>query len=107
MILKSLSIWASVTFISVGIAAQSLDPKAYQQPAVDTWPTYNGDYTGQRYSTLTQVNASNVNTLGLAWMHKVDFGSGSYAQQASEGRRIKSTPLLLDGVLYFTITDNV
>ena len=43
----------------------------------------------------------------LVWTHHVDFGSESYAQQASEGRRIKATPLLVDGVLYFTITDNV
>jgi alcohol dehydrogenase (cytochrome c) len=107
MTVKSFRLWALVLLLPIRLPAQSLDPQAYQRPAIETWPTYNGDYTGQRYSTLSEINASNVNTLGLAWTHKVDFGSGSYAQQASEGRRIKSTPLLLDGVLYFTITDNV
>ena len=88
-------------------ARRHLDPEAFHRPPTDTWPTYNGDYSGRRYSTLSQINASNVNTLGLVWTHHVDFGSESYAQQASEGRRIKATPLLVDGVLYFTITDNV
>jgi len=92
---------------STYVVGQSLDPEALRRPPTDTWPTYNGDYSGQRYSTLSDVNAANVNTLGLAWTHKVDFGTGSFAQQASEGRRIKATPLLVDGVLYFTITDNV
>jgi len=73
MILKYLAISTPLALLSVCLAAQTLDPKAYERPATDTWPTYNGDYTGQRYSTLSQINAANVNTLGLAWMHKVDF----------------------------------
>src|ERR1700692_4953509 len=87
--------------------ADGLDPAKLLTPPTDPWPTYNGDYSGRRYSTLSQINASNVGSLGLVWTHHVDFGSESYAQQASEGRRIKATPLLVDGVLYFTITDNV
>ena len=98
---------ASLLLLPVCLPAQTLDPEAFHRPPTDTWPTYNGDYSGRRYSTLSQINASNVKSLGLAWTHHVDFGCESYAQQASEGRRIKSTPLLVDGVLYFTITDNV
>jgi acido-empty-quinoprotein group A len=98
---------ASLLFLPMCAFAQKLDPEALHRPPTDTWPTYNGDYSGRRYSTLSQINAANVSTLGLAWTHHVDFGSESYAQQASEGRRIKATPLLVDGVLYFTITDNV
>lgn len=104
---KSILLSAFMVLLPISAAAQTLDPSALLKFSPDTWPTYNGDYTGQRYSPLSQINSSNVNTLGLAWTHKVDFGSGSYAQQASEGRRIKATPLLVDGVLYFTITDNV
>ena len=98
---------ASLLLLPLCAFAQTLDPEAFHRPATDTWPTYNGDYSGRRYSTLSQMNASTVHTLGLVWTHHVDFGSESYAQQASEGRRIKATPLLVDGVLYFTITDNV
>jgi alcohol dehydrogenase (cytochrome c) len=31
------------------------------------WPTVGGGYSNTRYSPLTQVNASNVNKLGIAW----------------------------------------
>ena len=46
---------------------QGLDPRELLQPATDTWPTYNGDYSGRRYSTLAEINTSNVQSLGLAW----------------------------------------
>jgi len=39
--------------------------KAEQEPS--QWMTYNGTYSEQRYSRLTQINRSNVGQLGLAW----------------------------------------
>ncbi len=61
--------------------AQGLDPAALLKPATDTWPTYNGDYSGKRYSTLDQINAGNINSLTLAWAFQPHAGT------------IKSTPL--------------
>ena len=107
MSFRSVLFVVSLMLLPNSFSAQTLNPEALHKPPTDTWPTYNGDYSGQRYSTLSQVNASNVNTLGLAWTHEVDFGAQSFAQQASEGRRFKATPLLVDGVLYISITDNV
>jgi acido-empty-quinoprotein group A len=75
--------------------AQGLDPAALLKPPTDTWPTYNGDYSGERYSTLDQINAGNVNSLPLAWIFR------------THGAGIKSTPLEVNGVLYFTVPDNV
>ena len=34
------------------LTAQGLDAAALLKPATDTWPTYNGDYSGRRFSTL-------------------------------------------------------
>ena len=99
--------WLLLGLIPAALIAQLLDPAALQKQPADAWPTYNGDYSGQRHIALSQINASNVNSLGLAWTHRLDFGATSYAQQASEGRRIKTTPLLVKGVLYLSITDNV
>jgi acido-empty-quinoprotein group A len=76
-------------------SAQGLDPAALLKPATDTWPTYNGDYSGKRYSTLDQINAGNINSLTLAWV----FQTHSVA--------IKSTPLEVNGILYFSVPDNV
>jgi len=75
--------------------AQGLDPAALVKPAIDTWPTYNGDYSGKRYSTLDQINASNINALTLAWAFQPHAGT------------IKSTPLVVNGILYFSVPDNV
>ena len=76
-------------------AAQGLDSEVLLKPPTDTWPTYNGDYSGARYSTLDQINAENVNSLTLAWIFR------------THGAGIKSTPLEVNGILYFTVPDNV
>jgi acido-empty-quinoprotein group A len=76
-------------------AAQELDPSALLKPATDTWPTYNGDYSGKRFSSLDQINAANVGSLTLAWVFHPHTST------------IKSTPLEVKGVLYFTVPDNV
>jgi alcohol dehydrogenase (cytochrome c) len=41
-------------------SGQMLDPAKMIQKPVDTWPTYNGDYSGQRFSQLKQINSGNV-----------------------------------------------
>jgi alcohol dehydrogenase (cytochrome c) len=77
------------------VCGQGLDPAALLKPPTGTWPTYNGDYSGRRYSTLTQINRSNVGSLAMAW---------AFQTHSSE---LKSTPLEINGVLYFTTPDNV
>ena len=75
-----------------------LDPAKLLTPGTDSWPTFNGDYTGRRFSALTKINRSNVHQLSLAWMYRL---SG-----ANLGA-IKSTPLQVNGILYFTVPDHV
>ena len=76
-------------------AAQGLEPAALLKPPTDTWPTYNGDYSGARFSTLDQINAGNIHSLTLAWIFQ------------TQGTTIKSTPLEVNGILYFSVPDNV
>src|SRR5437879_12736528 len=52
-------------------------PAELLKPLKDSWPTYNGDYSGKRYSALTQVNQSNVQHLTLAWSTRVTSGAGT------------------------------
>jgi glucose dehydrogenase len=40
-----------------------------EKPSTDSWPTYNGDYTGRRFSSLAKINAANVRHLSLAWIY--------------------------------------
>lgn len=76
--------------------AQGLDPVTIAHPAVDSWPSYHGDYSGRRHSPLTQITPQNISHLSLAW-----------AFQTHQGATIKSTPLLVDGILYFTVPDHI
>jgi alcohol dehydrogenase (cytochrome c) len=91
--------------VALALVAQGLDPASiplFVQRG-DAWPTYNGDYSGRRYSPLKQITAANVNTLTLAWMFRIP----GVAQQRGVGDpTIKSTPLMVNGILYFTIPDH-
>lgn len=105
-----------------------LDPKDILNPKPDSWPTYSGDYTGQRYSHLSEINTTNVHGLTMAWSQRLTGGSGGNAgggggafgpaaptvktwvggvgtSEAPMGT-IKGGILQVDGVLYVTTPDN-
>lgn len=82
----------------------SVDPNTIGKAPVTSWPTFNGDYSGQRYSTLTQIGPGNLSRLELQWVYRIeDVG----AQRGAPVPIIKCTPLELSGVLYMTIPDHV
>jgi len=90
----------------VALPAQGLDPKTltlFHQPA-DVWPTYNGDYSGQRFSELKEINQSTIDRLKIEWAYRI---KGVGPQRGVGDPAIKSTPLMVNGVLYFTIPDHV
>jgi alcohol dehydrogenase (cytochrome c) len=94
-----LSLIASATMaatFSPRAYAQGVDSQTLLHPPANSWPQYHGDYSGRRHSTLTQINPQNVKNLTLAW-----------AFQTNQHSDIKSSPLLVDGILYFTVPDNV
>jgi alcohol dehydrogenase (cytochrome c) len=43
-----------------------LDPDVLLEDLAGDWPTYSGDYTGKRYSRLTEIDKENVKNLTLA-----------------------------------------
>jgi quinoprotein glucose dehydrogenase len=68
--------------------------------AAQDWRYYGGDPGGTKYSTLDQVNKSNVGRLKAAWTYHIgDFSDGKkyFTRSAFE-----STPLVVDGVMYVT-----
>ena len=89
---------ASTTFAIA--LAQDLTKDQLLKPSAESWPTYNGDYSGQRFSALKQINDSNVYNLGLVWASR-------FTGAAADRVVIKSTPLLVNGILYFTAPNNV
>jgi quinate dehydrogenase (quinone) len=67
------------------------------------WKFYGGDAGGMRHSTLTQINPQNVTHLKQAWIYHT--GEVTRGDRSTERHRIapfESTPLVIDGVLYFT-----
>ena len=81
-----------------------LSPEAIGKPPIDSWTTFNGDYTGQRYSTLTQITPANVSKLEEQWVYKI---TGVGSQRGRSEPVIKCTPLLVSGVIYITIPDHL
>ncbi len=115
------------------LAAQPLDPALLTKPLSDSWPTYSGDYSSKRYSSLKQVNQTNVKNLTLAWASRVTAGAGDAGGGGRGGRggfggggiaptiiggegtadaggggaaNIRSSVLAINGVLYFSTPDN-
>ena len=75
---------------------QGLGTPDLLHPGTDSWPGYHGDYSGRRHSSLTQINAQNVPQLGLAW-----------AFQTAQLAPFKCSPLLVNGIIYVTVPDNI
>lgn len=92
-------IYVALACFTAALSAQSLDPT---KPPIHSWPTYNGDYSGRRFSPLSKINAGNIDSLSLAWVYRTNATAGG-----GFGGAIKATPVLVDGVLYFTIPDHV
>jgi alcohol dehydrogenase (cytochrome c) len=57
------------------------------------WITNGGALNGQRYSTLNQINTSNVAQLKGTWMTRLGSGRGSKY-------KFEADPLVVDGVMY-------
>jgi len=55
------------------------------------WPSYNGQTTGSRYSTLAQITTGNVSRLVPKWIFSVPNSS-----------RLQVTPVVVNGVMYVT-----
>jgi alcohol dehydrogenase (cytochrome c) len=66
------------------------------QPVGSNWTSYNGDYTGRRYSSLQEINPSNVARLRAAW-----------AFHPGNTQRLEATPVVVRGVMYVTSANDV
>ena len=57
----------------------------------ENWFLKGGDFRGAHFSPLSQVNADNVESLGLAWAADLPIPDG-----------ISTTPIVVDGVIYLS-----
>ncbi len=82
------------------LIGRSIDGVSYQQlvdAAQDpgSWLTYSGQYNGQRFSRLDQINDRNVGELKVKW-----------ARQFGSFEKFETSPLVVDGVMFGTMPRN-
>ena len=65
------------------------------QPVGKDWTSYNGDYTGRRFSSLDQINAKNVGLLRAQW-----------AFHAPNSDALEVTPVVVDGMMLVTAAND-
>lgn len=86
------------TGLAVFVAAWILPGRGQQGAgSAGEWRAYRGDPAATAYSPLDQIDRSTVHKLEVAWTWKFD-NFGTAAQTVST----QTTPLMVDGVLYFT-----
>jgi alcohol dehydrogenase (cytochrome c) len=111
----ALVVAAALTATVVAGQNPGLAPAQILKPSPESWPTFHGDYSGRHYSTLDQINKSNVKSLSLAWTSRLNTslqgaiigGKGPEpAPGAVPNANIKATPLIVNGMLYLATPNN-
>jgi PQQ-dependent dehydrogenase (methanol/ethanol family) len=109
-----------IAYLSKLTGTQSGIPLSAQSPAKDgiefsrilnpkpgDWLTYNGNLSGNRYSELTQINAANVNKLGMKWTFSIPLWSQflpdtPYFHENMRYFGLETVPIVADGIMYVT-----
>jgi len=65
------------------------------QPVAANWTSYNGDYSGRRYSSLAAMNSGNVAGLRAEWVF-----------HARDSKRLEVTPLVVNGMMFVTASND-
>jgi len=95
--------------IRVGVGGRCVFLLLLFAPAASAqeWRFYGGDAGGTRFSPLQQINRSNVAKLQRAWTYH--FGEPDRGGNETDRHPVapfESTPLVIDGVLYFSTPSN-
>src|SRR5262245_23934601 len=60
------------------------------------WPTYHGDPSGNRYTTLTQIDKANVSRLAPKWIFPIP-----------NAPQIENIPVVVDGLMYVSSANEI
>src|SRR5579864_5355482 len=72
----------------------------FQDRRADNWSAYGHDPAGTRYSSLDQINRSNVQQLKAAWTYHT--GALQPESELNKKAAFESTPILVEGKLYLS-----
>jgi quinoprotein glucose dehydrogenase len=99
LLITASALLASAAIISLWVQRASANPQkasdgsaatAAQEADAKEWPTYGHDSGGMRYSPLTQINASNVSGLAVAWIYHMK--PADYIAPVGRGRGGRGGP---------------
>jgi len=85
--------WGCTALVPAQVTYEQL-LKAKEDPG--NWLTYSGSYDSHRHSRLEQISRENVEGLDLEW-----------ALQIHSFEKFETTPLVVDGIMYFTEPPNI
>ena len=80
---------------SVSTAIDVQPTRLLTKPIAENWLSYNGDYTGRRYSILHEVSISNVAQLRAQWVF-----------HAPNSSSLEVTPVVVDGIMFVTAAND-
>src|ERR1700730_11417633 len=96
--------WAALALFLSGAepsgAGDAEIDRLLQSPVAKDWVTNGGNLTNQRFSTLKQIDTTNVRQLKGAWRTRLSR-SGYGSRYSAE-----ATPLVKDGIMYMVTGDN-
>jgi quinoprotein glucose dehydrogenase len=90
---KRITIRSAVVLTALGLIAVLAGivaaPRTARNGEERDWPVYGGDLQDTHFSSLTQINRSNVSQLQVAWTY-----------DSGETGGLETSPIVVDGVLY-------
>ena len=90
LVVASLCVGAGA--LTRSVSGQSTD---WNGPPAGDFPLTGASYTNQRYSTLDQINTTNIDKLGGAWSIHLE-------EQGAAVGGLDGTPIVIGGVMYVT-----
>jgi alcohol dehydrogenase (cytochrome c) len=81
-----------------GGPAANIDVRAEDllfRPPAANWISYNGDYTGRRYSSLNEIAPANLPQLRAEWIF-----------HAQHTNRLETTPVVVNGLMFVTAAND-
>jgi len=79
------------TSVTVSSALDVQPTDLLVQPSGANWISYNGDYSGRRYSSLAEISPKNVSQLRAQWIFHI-----------RDANELEVTPVVVDGIMFVT-----
>ncbi len=98
---------ASLACLALPTLSRGEERRASEHPIVADWPVTEGAPGGGRFSPLTDITPANVRQLVPVWRYRHgDSFVGSFPLHVNRGSAFESTPIVVDGRLFFTTPRN-